>query len=1009
MRRASPWVGPICGLALLLFFYRPALFEGGQYGFRDAAHYYYPLHHKVQAEWEAGRWPLWDPSENGGMPLLGNPTAAVLYPGKLIFGILSYPWAVRLYAVGHTALAFGGMLALLRSWGAGRSAAAIAAISYAFGAPVLFQYCNIIFLVGAAWTPWGILAADRWLRLRRPLALAGLAAVLALQVLGGDPESAYVLGLCSGAYALILARADRPGPAPRWRRWMAWAAIPLGLAAWAAITLALAAALPGFRPEKPDAPWQPVVRWVASGTLPKFDRAAFPGPVPGFPWVAYPPRIMAGLGLLVGAIQVRRWRRGRRGSGPAASPLVPMLAGLGASAVLAGAIAAAQLLPVLEYAGLSGRATAEGAHDIYPFSLEPYRLAELAWPGIYGRRFGSSVAWSGELMPGVAHRAWTASIYLGGLALVLALGAAGSRGGPPWRRWMTGIALFGLIGGLGEFASPIMLARFVPAMVPIIGPHDAAETNAVRLDGWLRDGDGSPYCLMAGLLPGFGSFRFPSKLLGFAALALAGLAGLGWDRACRGLGRRAARIALVGSALSLGLLVAAGLGRARLEAKFGSLGIAGMFGPLDPVESAADLLAALAQGAAVLGISAALIALARRRPELAGALAVAALSVDLAVANASIVRTVPQAVFDAEPEALRLIREAEKLDPSPGPYRIHRTPEWGPLAWVERRSDDRIAEFVPWESATLAPKYGLLHGVEYTLTLGVAELYDFEWFFSPFFRAANPDLTASLGIKAGAPVVTYPRRGFDLWTTRYFILPAQPEWAHPYRGIASFLPRTRPIYPDPASFRGADGAARARTFLLEEDYQIARNLDAFPRAWVVHEARFHAPISGLTRAPRNDLMEEILYSNDPVWRTKDRILHDPRKLAWIETADPSSLAGYLPGAPTSPVEVVRHLDSSPQRVELEVTMARPGLVILADVYYPGWTLTIDGKDAPIYRANRLMRGAAVKAGTHRLVYTYRPRSIRVGGAISLAGLATLTGLVASGLRRREAKQVNAPS
>ena len=51
------------------------------------------------------------------MPLLGNPTAAVLYPGKLVFAVLPYAWGARIYIVMHTALAFVAMLVLLRSWG----------------------------------------------------------------------------------------------------------------------------------------------------------------------------------------------------------------------------------------------------------------------------------------------------------------------------------------------------------------------------------------------------------------------------------------------------------------------------------------------------------------------------------------------------------------------------------------------------------------------------------------------------------------------------------------------------------------------------------------------------------------------------------------------------------------------------------------------------------------------------------------------------------------------------
>src|SRR4051812_29687860 len=144
-----------CLAALTLACHGRAVVGGEQFAYRDAAHFYYPLHQRVQAEWHAGRWPLWEPEENSGMPLLGNPTAAVLYPGKLIFAALNYPLAARLYVIGHTLLAFGAMLALLRSWDTSWTGSALGAMAYAFGGPILFQYCNIIYLVGAAWVPLG--------------------------------------------------------------------------------------------------------------------------------------------------------------------------------------------------------------------------------------------------------------------------------------------------------------------------------------------------------------------------------------------------------------------------------------------------------------------------------------------------------------------------------------------------------------------------------------------------------------------------------------------------------------------------------------------------------------------------------------------------------------------------------------------------------------------------------------------------------------------------------------
>ena len=195
----------ICFSALFLFCYAPALFGDRQLGFRDAGHYYYPLHQRVQEEWNQGRWPLWEPEENAGVPLLGNPTAAVFYPGKLVFAVLPYAWGARIYVVGHTALAFVAMLVLMRSWGTSWVGSALAALGYTFGAPILFQYCNIIYLVGAAWLPLGMHAVDRWVRLGRRWGLVELAVVLAMQVLGGDPQAAYLLGLAGGGYAVGLA------------------------------------------------------------------------------------------------------------------------------------------------------------------------------------------------------------------------------------------------------------------------------------------------------------------------------------------------------------------------------------------------------------------------------------------------------------------------------------------------------------------------------------------------------------------------------------------------------------------------------------------------------------------------------------------------------------------------------------------------------------------------------------------------------------------------------------
>ncbi len=61
-------------------------------------------------------------------------------------------------------------------------------------------------------------------------------------------------------------------------------------------------------------------------------------------------------------------------------------------------------------------------------------------------------------------------------------------------------------------------------------------------------------------------------------------------------------------------------------------------------------------------------------------------------------------------------------------------------------------------------------------------------------------------------------------------------------------------------------------------------------------------------------------------------------------------------------------------VLLDVDTDRNSVVILHDIYYPGWEATVDGKPAQILRANLLFRGVEVGPGQHRVEFRFRPLS-----------------------------------
>ena len=480
---------------------------------------------------------------------------------------------------------------------------------------------------------------------------------------------------------------------------------------------------------------------------------------------------------------------------------------------------AAQLLPVIEFSEQTTCAV-KGPHDIYWFSIEPFRLVELVWPNVMGVHFQGNTHWRDVLnLPGVRPEVWVPWLYLGVMTLMLALGALALRQGPPWRVWLSALVVLSLLGSLGQCTSPIWMARvlavtsgwpFPRDLADSVGPFD---TNAdpIRLDGFFRDGDGSFYWWMMAVLPGFRQFRFPAKLFTFTALGLAALAGIGWDDLfTRRAGRTVALLTFF-LVLSLAVLGAVWICRPAILIAFRAAAIASNFGPFDADGGFRAIVRGMAHASIVLGLGRVVVGTVRTRPRLAGSCALLLVTADLAAANARCVLTVPQTVLDSKPEVLKAIEDEERNHPRPGHFRIHRMPAWHPRGWQMNASVDRAVDFVVWEHKTLLPKYGINLGVDYTHTFGVGEIYDYEWFFASSPRIVrNLTMANAMGVDVGKEIVYFPRRTFDIWNTRYFVIPFDARgWRDASRGYASFLFDSERIYPPPQTWHGPD-APRAQ-------------------------------------------------------------------------------------------------------------------------------------------------------------------------------------------------------
>jgi uncharacterized membrane protein YfhO len=105
-------------------------------------------------------------------------------------------------------------------------------------------------------------------------------------------------------------------------------------------------------------------------------------------------------------------------------------------------------------------------------------------------------------------------------------------------------------------------------------------------------------------------------------------------------------------------------------------------------------------------------------------------------------------------------------------------------------------------------------------------------------------------------------------------------------------------------------------------------------------------------------------------------------------------AGFQPGTDAVSEQAasagrgsVAIVGDSGDRVALRASMTRPGLVVLADQYAAGWSVTVDGRAMPALRTDVALRGVMVPAGRHLIVWTYETPGLQLGLVVS--GLAVL--------------------
>lgn len=137
------------------------------------------------------------------------------------------------------------------------------------------------------------------------------------------------------------------------------------------------------------------------------------------------------------------------------------------------------------------------------------------------------------------------------------------------------------------------------------------------------------------------------------------------------------------------------------------------------------------------------------------------------------------------------------------------------------------------------------------------------------------------------------------------------------------------------------------------------------RAFVVREA--------ITARSRDQMYQTLESPDFDPYRTA--VLWDPVPLKSISGVEDEVLV----------------TSDTPAYIGLQARLGAPGLLVLSDVTYPGWRVTVDGQQARFYEANGVFRAVLLPEGESRVVFSFLPLTFYVGGALSALTVLVVVG------------------
>lgn len=173
--------------------------------------FYYPLRKMVGQALARGEWPMNNPLEATGGPLLSDPQAAGLHPTTWLFAVVPPKPAYSLSIFAAFSMAGLGALFYLRRLGLVEAAATFGAVVFMFSGFFVGHRVHLSMIQTAGMLPWILLAIElsraKGNGAARPgAAFAVLTGALFLAIAGGSWPTLIQMGIVCAAYFLLRAR-----------------------------------------------------------------------------------------------------------------------------------------------------------------------------------------------------------------------------------------------------------------------------------------------------------------------------------------------------------------------------------------------------------------------------------------------------------------------------------------------------------------------------------------------------------------------------------------------------------------------------------------------------------------------------------------------------------------------------------------------------------------------------------------------------------------------------------